>query len=233
VAFFLLGCALLAGALIAAQVFARADPVLLARIVRYAGAGAAGLLGLLLLFRGQVGLAIPALLGAFAMAQDEVRRRTRGPGARRRSPGQRSGVETRTVRMTLEHDSGRMDGDVLDGPFAGRRLSELSTQELVALREHCVRHDPEAAPLIEAYLDRMRAAGGPGADETGAGAGGPTDGPMSKEEARSLLGVDEAAGPDEIKAAHKRLMRQVHPDQGGTDYLAAKINQAKDVLLGD
>ena len=56
--------------------------------------------------------------------------------------------------------------------------------------------------------------------------------PFPKSEAYDLLGLKPGASEDEIKAAHKRLMKDFHPDKGGTDYLAAKINQAKDVLLG-
>jgi DnaJ-domain-containing protein 1 len=56
--------------------------------------------------------------------------------------------------------------------------------------------------------------------------------PFSKNEAYDLLGLKPGATEDEIKSAHKRLMKDFHPDKGGTDYLAAKINQAKDVLLG-
>jgi hypothetical protein len=92
--------------------------------------------------------------------------------------------------------------------------------------------DERSLRLLEAYLDRVHGASwrkpedGERADDTGAGGG-----PMSEAEALSLLGLAPGATEDDIKAAHRRLMKQVHPDVGGSAYLAAKINEAKDLLL--
>jgi DnaJ family protein C protein 19 len=67
--------------------------------------------------------------------------------------------------------------------------------------------------------------------------GGPRETPpsrrgaMSRSEALKVLGLEEGATQEQIRAAHRRLIQQIHPDKGGTDYLAAKINEAKDVLL--
>ena len=56
--------------------------------------------------------------------------------------------------------------------------------------------------------------------------------PMTVAEAYDVLGLKSGAGEDEIKAAHLRLMKKVHPDQAGSDWLAKKINAARDLLLG-
>jgi DnaJ-domain-containing protein 1 len=131
---------------------------------------------------------------------------------------------------------------VLTGPFRGRRLSELTPEELMAFLRECRVQDEESARVLEAYLDRTHGAGWRDADDA-AGAEGaqgasgrrsPWSGAsgMSREEACEILGVGPAASAREIKAAHRKLMLKLHPDHGGSDYLAAKINQAKDVLLG-
>jgi hypothetical protein len=168
------------------------------------------------------------------------------------SEGQTSTVETMFLRMWLDHDSGAMSGQVLRGGFQGRMLDDLSLSDLLTLLDECRAADQQSTVVLEAYLDRTQpddwrgAGAGAGAgEERGAGTGGSyqgggrgggagartSGGAMTREEAYEVLGLKPGASTDEIKDAHKRLMLKMHPDQGGSTYLAAKINQAKDLLL--
>jgi len=157
------------------------------------------------------------------------------------SQGQATGVNTRFLRMTLDHDSGILDGTVLEGQFKGRRLGELSQPELLELLQECRVADEESAQVLEAYLDRVHGAAwrtgeASNSESSGAGNAGrstPWGGGMTREEACEILNVSLSATPDEIKAAHHILMKKNHPDQGGSNFLASKINQAKELLLGE
>jgi hypothetical protein len=141
-------------------------------------------------------------------------------------------VTTRFLTLTLDHDTGALDGRVLEGAFKGCTLADLALDDLLKLREEC-RADPQSVAVLEAYLDRVHGASWrpqAGAEETArADAGG---GPMTREEAYLILGLEPGADEAAIRDAHRRLMKKLHPDQGGSNYLAAKINQAKDLLLG-
>ena len=150
--------------------------------------------------------------------------------------------------MTLDHDSGEMEGTVLQGRHAGRRLDELSEHELLELFDECSLRDDEGRRLLEAYLDRTlgpdwRERAEPETERTNSAGGSTGRGwgrksasagrtPMTREEAYEILGLSPGAGAEEIKEAHRTLMRKLHPDHGGSNYLAAKINQAKELLLG-
>jgi len=143
-----------------------------------------------------------------------------------------SAVETATLAMRLDHATGRMSGTVRRGRQAGRELAALALPELLGLLADCRAEDPDSVALLEAWLDRLdpdwRAAEAAGPPP---GAGGSTGGKMTREEALAVLGLAEGADPAAIRAAHRRLMRAAHPDQGGSDWLAARINQARDILL--
>ena len=133
--------------------------------------------------------------------------------------------------MSLDHETGAMTGTVLAGSFAGMRLEELRAVDLLTLLRECRAADEEGARLIEAYLDRIHPQW---RDEFGAGKNAPPpygSGDMSADEAYEILGLAPGADEAAIKAAYHRLMMQLHPDHGGTDYLATKINRARDVLL--
>lgn len=145
------------------------------------------------------------------------------------SKRQASSVSTQFLDMVLDHDSGELNGTVREGRYSGRTLDGLGLEELMALLAECRAADPQSAAVLEAYLDRYHA------DHwrERAGATRPADENMTIKEAREILGVDESADASEIVSAHRRLMQKVHPDRGGSHYLATKINQAKDLLLGD
>jgi DnaJ domain len=226
-----LGLILLAAALVFARVVLAMDPKAMAQAVRYAGAGLLGVGAAYFFFLGRIEAAMT--LGAFALMAIG-----RWPGSIRGwrpagSTGQDTKVETDYLRMVLDHESGQVEGTVLKGPYKGRRLAELGRAELLALHAECRVGDPQGATLLESYFDRTW---GPdwrteaGAGKTGAGAKG---GAMSADEARAVLGVGPKATAEEIRDAYHRLMKKVHPDQGGSTYLASQLNAAKDVLLKD
>jgi hypothetical protein len=152
-------------------------------------------------------------------------------GAAGPSTGNVSDVETRYLRMSLDHDTGEMNGVVLEGEFQGRRLSELELDDLLSLLAACRADDAQSASVLEAYLQRVHGDRWHEAShERGSGQRGERL-HMSDSEAREILGVEAGASREEIIEAHRRLMQKNHPDRGGSTYLAAKINEAKNVLL--
>ena len=125
------------------------------------------------------------------------------------------------VRFYRDPASGTMDGEVLQGELAGRRLSQLTAEQLEALADQCRQADPEAAALLRAYSGQRRE------QSSRAGNGGS----MTPEEAYAVLGLEPGAGEGAIVEAHRRLMQRLHPDRGGSGELAARVNRAKAVLL--
>jgi len=161
-----------------------------------------------------------------------------GWGSGAKTPGQTSKVDSNFLRMTLDHDTGKMDGEVLYGKFQGRVLSGMNLKDLLALRS-AVDSDPDSKGLIEAYLDRThvswREEGSSGSyysDGASSSSSAPS-GPMNRDEAYRALSLSPGASRREIKRAYRQLMAKVHPDKGGSAYLASKINEAKDILLSD
>ncbi|MBK8771697.1 MAG: DnaJ domain-containing protein [Rhizobiales bacterium] len=199
-------------------------------VQKLAGSGIMAFAGLLAL-RGQMNLAIGVFLFGLGLVGKTAVFPNGFPWGGQKSAGQKSRVATAYLSMELDHDSGSMDGDVLAGPSKGKRLSRLTDTELMNFHGLCGGSGDQSRALLEAWLDRNRpewrqAWGG------GAGAAPSAAGRMSKDEAYAVLGLKSGASADEVRAAHRRLMKEFHPDKGGTDYLAAKINAAKDVLLG-
>ncbi len=213
--------------------FLRARPSTLARLLRtvlvvLGVIGTGGLLifglrflpGLLPELSGLAGIVVAALIARAA------RRRSSGgfssPGA-----GQRTEVRTALLQAWIDHGTGDVGGTVLSGRFVGRVLESLADGELLDFHAECAA-DPDSLKVLEAYLDRRLGADWrtarqppPSGSRTG----------MSRDEALAVLGLAEGATPDEIRAAHRRLIQRMHPDVGGSADLAARINQAKDVLL--
>jgi len=248
----LLGLVALIGLVLVLRWFARANPAALAGSVRRVAIGSAAIAG------GGLVLAIlarnPLLLLQFAPFVVPFvywwwRRRRAGqslgagwgsPGTESSSAGGVSTVRTEWLEMTLDHDSGAMSGVVVRGTRAGRSLDDLPEAALVALLVECSADD-DSVRVLQAYLDRrfgpdwhQRASTGdtsrPDAEAP------PRRGPrtdMSVDEAHAILGLKPGATEEEIRAAHRKLMLLNHPDRGGSDWLAAKINRARQVLLGD
>lgn len=219
---------------IAVMLFLKASPARLAAILRIMAGSVLLAVGTLLATRGLALLGGPLAFFGFMMLSRALGMGPFGrwPIGRRKSGGQSSSVRTKILAMELDHDSGNMDGEVLAGEFAGRRLSDLSLEELSALMGECSAAGDQSQALLEAYLDRAHPDWREGAGDDSTSQAGGTGAKMSVGEAYEILGLEPGAGEEDIIAAHRRMMKQYHPDQGGSDYLAARINQAKDLLLG-
>jgi hypothetical protein len=232
---FIVGLFLLYLLLAAIKRFGRMTPADAAKLVRKGGV-ALGIAGLALTaLRGRFGI-----LGALASALLGLsgRQTFPGPGGAFRDVGAGAGGRRSTsarsawIEMRLDLDSGAIQGFVTAGPYQGRELAALDRTELTSLYAACRREDPDGARLLEAYLDR-RFAGWRDADESQAearGRGG-GNGAMTRDEAYEILGLPKGASAEEIIHAHRVLMKKVHPDLGGSAALAARVNQAKEVLL--
>jgi hypothetical protein len=230
--YFLFGLAALALGLLLLQGFTRADVAVLARQLRvFTGTLALGGAAALVI-RGMMSYALPlAMFGSWLLwGRGGAAPWGGSPGRPHKSPGQTSRVVTDHLEMELDHDTGTMRGRVLKGRFAGREIESIAPAEMVLLWQECRFADPQSAQLLEAYLDRAhptwredmaRAQAEPG-----------PAGIMTREEAYEVLGLQPGASEEDIRRAHRDLMLKLHPDRGGSGYLAAKINQAKDVLLG-
>lgn len=215
--------------LVAARYYSTANPQQIAYALRVGGGIALLAVAAVLGLRGQFFAAAPlAYFGATLLGWIPS---PTGLGARmRKTPGQVSRVRSRFVEMELDHDSGAMRGRILEGQYENVPLDALDRAALIAL---LAGFDAESRSLLEAYLDR-REPGWREDVEEDAGAGSRETarvGPMTEEEALQILGLEPCAGTFEIRRAHRTLMKKLHPDQGGSTYLAARVNEAKEVLL--
>lgn len=212
--------------------FASANPATLLaggrKSLFWAGMAVAAVLSL----TGRIGLGIPLAIVLIYLNGRGVFGESKPKAPKAAAGKRRSMVRSAALEMELDHQTGRMTGRVLAGSFEGRDLDTLDAPALERLAFE-ISADPESRSLLEVYLDRRM----PGWREhvkAEAAAGrrrAPDTGPMSEEEAYQILGLPKGAGEPEIRAAHRRLMKKVHPDSGGSNFLAARINEAKDRLL--
>jgi hypothetical protein len=220
------------------QMFRAANPAMLARAIKIVGGLIALAIAAFVGLRGELAVAIPlgifgaGLLGWSPFGMPTFRNiggMFSGAGSRR-SPGQASHVRSQFLDMTLDHDSGKLTGGIVAGPQAGRSLDEFDLPQLTAM---IASFDSESVALLESYLDSRFPAWREHAQGNGAGGQrrAASGGKMTDEEAYQILGLQPGAGRDEIGRAHRSLMKKLHPDQGGSTYLAARVNEAKDTLL--
>lgn len=210
-----------------ALAFVRLDAARLAQSLRLVGPIVLGLMGIVLIFAGRIGAGAMIVSAALAWyASGRARRNAQ------KSPGRRSTVRTAALEMELDHDSGELEGLVLAGRHEGKRLGELDLPDLLDLAGE-LSADTESQQLLETYLDSRFPVW---RDHMDAQSGGrqeraPASGRMTEQEAYEILGLEAGASAADIRQAHRRLMQRLHPDVGGSSFLAARINEAKDVLL--
>ncbi|HLA03318.1 MAG TPA: DnaJ domain-containing protein [Aestuariivirga sp.] len=228
---FIIAVVIVFGGLWLIRKFAKTAPSQIPGLTRKLAGGALIAVSGLLALRGMMTYAVPLFALGLGMLGQSAAFPNGFPWAKK-STGQKSRVATAILAMELDHDSGRMTGEVISGPFKGSRLEEMGASDLQSLYHYCAKASDQSISLLEAWLDRNNPAwreSWKGADksrQTGTGA-------MSHDEALAVLGLKTGATNQDIKNAHRRLMKDFHPDRGGSDYLAAKINQAKDILLQD
>jgi len=143
---------------------------------------------------------------------------------------QSSTIRTRFLDMKLDHDSGDLDGQVLEGQFASQSLSTLNLEQLIALYRECAT-DSDSVQVLEAYLDRTQASWREHVGDSGQQSTAESESVMSRELALEILGLEGEPDKEAVIKAHRSLMQKLHPDRGGSSYLAQKINAAKDFLL--
>ncbi len=206
----------------------KANPRNVAIALKASGGIGALVVAAILAVRGRIDLAI--MLGAFGLSLlGWLPWSVAGFGARtQKSTGQVSKVRSAFIEMELEHDTGAMRGTILVGPHVGQNLDALDMPTLTGFLPEI---DEESRALLMAYLDRREPAwrdnvqGG-----AAAGPGSWSSGKMTEQEAYQILGLEPGASVDDVSRAHRSLMKKLHPDQGGSTYLATRVNEAKDIL---
>ena len=233
-----LGIALLIVLLLAGRWFANAEPKAILSVLKWVAIVGIGLVAVALIFSGRILMLVwllPALLPWIMRARHAARTAKTFSRMAGNGSGQQSTVESAFLEMRLDHDSGDMDGKILKGRFNGQMLNSLSREDVLALHQEYASIDDESARLLASYLDRTypdwRGEGDENATDEEPRGRSTSSGSMSRAEALKVLGLEANADDAEIKQAHHRLIAGLHPDHGGSAYLAAKINEARDVLL--
>lgn len=229
--YILIGGGALLGLVVLYQLFRNASTRQLARWARWGVGGVLAALTAFLLLRGQVGIA--SLTGPVAFV---ILRFGRIGNFSFEDPAlgedNQSSVRSRYITMQLDHDTGTVEGRVIAGAFKGRDLMDLGEEETRRLLDE-VAGDPDSLALLETWLDKNRAGWREYFAGQGTTPGQEAEAPSADPDAEAyeILGLKPGATEEEIRAAYRKLMLGVHPDQGGSAYLAAKINAAKDRLL--
>lgn len=218
------------------QMFRSANPAMLARAIKIVGGIVSLAVAAFVGLKGELAVAIPlGVFGAGLLGWSPFG--TGFPnfggvfgGSGKPSGGQQSRVRSHFLDMMLDHDSGALSGTIIAGPDAGRSLDDFELPALVAMMSG---FDAESCALLEGYLDRRFPAWRQHAqgDATAGERRATSSGKMTDEEAYQILGLQAGASRDDIGRAHRALMKKLHPDQGGSTYLAARVNEAKDTLL--
>jgi len=234
--YLLLGLLILASIVMMLRAYASTSSTSLTRAVRRTAIISAALGAVLLLLRVPLGF---ILVGVGAILPLTLLWPALWPvlsASSKQPAGKTSRIDTKYLRMALDHETGALDGLVLAGKYRDKLLSKLTIDQLLEVRADCLAEDPEGLPLIEAYLDRIHGASWRGAtssqhssDNASSKRASTT---MTREEALQVLGVTPSATEAEIRAAYHHLIQKLHPDHGGSDYLAAKVNEAKNILVG-
>jgi hypothetical protein len=218
------------------QMFRAANPAVLARALKIGGGVVALAVAAFTGIKGELAVAVPlGIFGAGLLGWSPFGTPNFGGiggifRGGQRAAGQASRVRSRFFEMTLDHGTGALTGMIVSGANAGHSLEEF---DLPALLGMFTELDAESAALLESYLDRRFPAWRQNAqgDSASRQRGAASSGKMTDEEAYQILGLKPGAGRDEIGQAHRALMKKLHPDQGGSTYLAARVNEAKEVLL--
>ena len=239
---FILSAAVIAGLILASRWYISTDTKNLLKVLRWLLLGSVLSAVLFFIFSGRLTwafAALPALLPWFFRLRTLARaaktfsrmRQSNGAGFSSQSTGRNSNIETQYLRMCLNNDTGVMNGKVRTGPYTGQFLDNMSLQNLIQLRQLCEKDDPESCRVLDVYLDRCHPDWREENSETSESSNSPRTSSMSRAEAIQILGLRKGFTDSDIKQAHRRLISGIHPDHGGSNFLAAQINQAKDVLL--